>query len=128
MFILDLFAALAVAVLSGMGVGSGGLLVVYLTLVRGVEQPVAQTMNLLFFLFASGSALIVHRKKRRTETRPLLLILCGGLPGAILGGILSDRVSSETLRTIFGIFLLLSAGAVLLKTLRKWGKTAREQN
>ena len=106
----------------------GGFFGAYAILCRSGILASAQTMNLLFFLFASGSALVVHRKKRRTETRPLLLILCGGLPGAILGGILSDRVSSETLRTIFGIFLLLSAGAVLLKALRKWGKTAQEQN
>lgn len=119
MLLLDLFAALAVAVLSGLGVGSGGLLVVYLTLVREVPQPTAQTMNLLFFLFASGSALSVHRKKRKIEGRPLLLILCGGLPGAILGSMLSDRFSPGALRTIFGVFLMLSAGAVLLKVLRK---------
>ena len=33
--LLDILAGTAVAVLSGMGVGSGGLLVVYLTLAAG---------------------------------------------------------------------------------------------
>ena len=48
---LDLIIGTAVAVLSGMGVGSGGLLVVYLTLAGGIAQPAAQALNLFFFIF-----------------------------------------------------------------------------
>ena len=50
---LDLLIGTAVAVLSGMGVGSGGLLVVYLTLAGGIAQPAAQALNLFFFIFAA---------------------------------------------------------------------------
>ena len=49
-----------VAILSGLGVGSAGLLVVFLTAVLQVPQLTAQGMNLVFFLFSSGSALTVH--------------------------------------------------------------------
>ena len=51
--LLDILAGTAVAVLSGMGVGSGGLLVVYLTLAAGMQQAPAQALNLFFFLFAA---------------------------------------------------------------------------
>ena len=39
-----------IAVLSGLGVGSGGLLVIYLTLVEKVPQLTAQGTNLIFFI------------------------------------------------------------------------------
>ena len=44
------FVTFAVALLSGMGVGSAGLLVTYLALVLGMPQLQAQGLNLLFFL------------------------------------------------------------------------------
>ena len=56
---IDILATLLVATLSGMGLGSGGLMVIYLTLIRHVSQLPAQGFNLLFFLFASASS--THR-------------------------------------------------------------------
>lgn len=49
MLLLDTLASAIIAILTGLGVGSGGLLVIYLTLVSGIDQPVAQGINLLFF-------------------------------------------------------------------------------
>ena len=44
--------ALFIAILSGLGVGSGGLFVIWLTSVYGVSAPQARGMNLLFFVFS----------------------------------------------------------------------------
>ena len=44
------------AALSGMGVGGGGLFVIYLSLFTDTPQLVAQGMNLLFFLFFSQNS------------------------------------------------------------------------
>ena len=41
---------LLIATLSGLGVGSAGLLVAFLTLCEGMPQLEAQGQNLLFFL------------------------------------------------------------------------------
>ena len=49
-------ASFIIALLSGMGIGSGGLLVIYLTLLEKVPQLTAQGINLLFFIFASASS------------------------------------------------------------------------
>ena len=45
-----LIAAFLSAILSGLGVGSAGIFVLYLTLIAGFPQPEAQALNLLFFL------------------------------------------------------------------------------
>jgi uncharacterized membrane protein YfcA len=43
--------SLFIAILSGLGVGSGGLFVVWLTMVEGVDAIEARGLNLLFFVF-----------------------------------------------------------------------------
>ena len=62
---IDFIFGIGAAVLSGLGVGSGGLLVIYLTLIEGYEQIGAQGVNLLFFLFSSGSAMLYHLVHRK---------------------------------------------------------------
>ena len=51
MWMIDIFAGFFAAMLSAMGVGGGGLLVIYLTEILGMEQRCAQGINLLFFLY-----------------------------------------------------------------------------
>ena len=105
------FATLAVALLSGMGVGSAGLMVIFLTLVQNVPQLEAQGLNLLFFLFSSGAALCVHLFR----TPPLWLLLTflipTGLLGAWWGTALALYLPQALLRQIFAWFLILS-GAI----------------
>ena len=48
--ILDALAVLLCACVSAMGLGGGGVLILYLTLLRDTPQMIAQGVNLLFFL------------------------------------------------------------------------------
>ena len=48
---LNIIAAFIIAILSGMGIGSGGLFTIWLTAVAGTTQLAAQGLNLLFFLY-----------------------------------------------------------------------------
>jgi hypothetical protein len=72
------FISFAVAILSGLGVGSAGLLVVYLTAIEHQAQLTAQGLNLLFFLFSSGAALTVHLLRTPLLFECILLLLPGG--------------------------------------------------
>ena len=47
---IEAFAGLVCGVLSGLGIGGGTLLMVYMTAMAGLEQTVAQGINLLYFL------------------------------------------------------------------------------
>ena len=77
-------AAFLIAILSGMGVGSAGLLVVYLTVVMGAPQLMAQGINLLFFLFAASAALCVHFLRRKIPLSRVILASLAGMAGAEL--------------------------------------------
>ncbi len=113
MQILNFIAAFFAAVLASMGVGGGGLLVIYLVLVLGVEQLRAQGINLIFFLCASAFSIPFHIKSKRIDWRMVALFAPAGAFGAYFGcqlGLSSDPI---LLRTAFGI-LIIFAGTLTL--------------
>lgn len=109
----DFIAALVTAVLAGMGVGGGGLLVLWLTFVAGTEQLAAQGVNILFYICASAASLIVHIRKRKLPVAAVLVIALTGAAGAVGGCIVADALDAGLLRRLFG-GLLAAAGAVVL--------------
>ena len=96
------------AVLSGMGVGGGGMFVIYLSLFTDTPQLVAQGMNLLFFLLSSGASVTVHLQKRRICTSAVAVMASVGIVGALLGAAISSRIPQHLLRQIFGGMLIVS--------------------
>ena len=105
-----------IAVLSGMGLGSGGLLVVFLTLLADVPQIRAQGINLLFFLFSSGASMLVHIRKRRLSFAVIALVSVAGLLGALPGSYAALLLPEKLVRTLFGSMLVLSGVTSLLRT------------
>ena len=72
-WVLPILVGAATGILSGFGVGGGTLLLVYLTTFAGVDQHLAQGINLLYFLPAALTALPAHWKNgyiRRDPTKP----------------------------------------------------------
>ncbi len=108
MVIIDIVVSLLVACLSGMGVGGGGLLVIYLSLVGTVDQLAAQGINLLFFICASGAALLLNLKKRKFDFKRMVILSLSGVVFAILGAMVARRIDVGVLKKLFGGFLVLS--------------------
>ena len=117
--LLTVSVALAIAILSGLGVGSAGLLVVFLTVVSELPQRTAQGVNLMFFLFASGAALIVHLRRTPLLYGCILLLLLGGIPGCLIGTALAHAISEALLRRLFGVLLIVSGALSLFRSKKK---------
>lgn len=115
--------SLVIALLSGMGVGSGGLLVIYLSLVENAPQLTAQGVNLLFFLFASSSSLLVHILKRKIYIGAVAVMSLFGIFGSIFGSLAAANLPSDLLRKLFGAMLVISG----IISFRKSTKHARGQ-
>ena len=114
LYAVNVAAALFVAVLSGLGVGSGGLFVIWLTTI-GVGATQARGMNLLFFVFSASAALLVHLKSgRRIDLRLAAYLAALSLVGTALGAALGGRLEGEALRKVFGVILVLSGCYTLL--------------
>lgn len=116
---IDFIAAFFAAALSGMGVGGGGLLLIYLTLVSGMPQHTAQFVNLCFFIAASASSLTVHVPKRKIPFAAVLLIAAGGVAGSFFGVLAASRTDPDALRVVLGSFFALSGVLSLFRSRKK---------
>ena len=118
--IFDIIACFFIALLSGMGVGSAGLLVVWLTATTSISQIAAQGLNLYFFLFSAGASLIVHMQKRKIFWSVVLLMICVGSVGTLAGSLLSALLSADFLRRAFGGMLVFCGLSSLYSAIRAW--------
>lgn len=102
--------------LSGLGVGSAGILVVLLGVMCGTEHIPAQGINLVFFIISSLAALIVNIKKRYFYPKIIIFMGLFGIIGSVLGAKLALSVNPDIIRKIFGGMLII-AGLLSLLTL-----------
>ena len=112
---LFLIIGLVSGAISGMGLGGGAVLIPSLTIITGMEQHMAQSLNLLVFVPTAAIALFVHARNRYIERGLLLKMILAGLLFAALGSFVALRLEPGLLRKIFGGFLLLIGLSELFK-------------
>ena len=110
---LNIIAAFIIAILSGMGIGSGGLFTIWLTAVAGTTQLAAQGLNLLFFLFSGGSSMAVHIGKRKIYWKAILILTVSGIVGTLAGSFVAGPLTVGAIRTNFRATLMISGIASL---------------
>jgi uncharacterized membrane protein YfcA len=102
-------AGIAGGVIAGMGMGGGTLLIPILTLLLDVPQHIAQWVNLIAFVPTAIGALIIHFKNKLVEKKMILPFLIPALLTSIPASFLAIGSSAETLKRIFGVFLIVMA-------------------
>ena len=106
----------AASVISGalgaMGLGGGGILLLVLVW-SGLPQLTAQGINLIIILPVGLLGLYFHRKNGLADFSAALSPILGGLPGVLLGVLWGSRLGDDTLRTCFGVLILLLAAREL---------------
>ena len=93
--------------LSGLGVGGGSLLMLWLTLVIGTDQDQARLMNLMFFLPCAVIASLFRFKKAKPQLRLSMYAIGSALLGAVIGNYLNASVELTLLRKAFGVLFLI---------------------
>lgn len=101
--------ALVIGILAGLGVGSGGLYLVYLRLFTDTPQREAQALNLAFFIFALLSSVIYHMIRRTYRDTRILFSMLTGIPGAVVGSLVAGCIPQEWLRRILGVIFIVAA-------------------
>ena len=100
--------------LAGLGTGGGSLLILWLTVILGMDTLTARTINLLFFLPAAFISTFCRWKQGRIDIKKLLP---GIVAGCIFAGIFSFiRMNWEmnVLKKLFGGLLLATGCKELL--------------
>lgn len=121
---LAILAASALAgALGSMGLGGGGVLLLYLTLID-TPQRTAQGINLMFILPVGLLGLWLHRRRGLVDLTLVGPILLGGVLGAGAGTLAAGLLPEALLGRLFGWLILLIAVRELwcaVKILRREG-------
>lgn len=113
-FPVAVITGLLLGYLAGIGVGGGSLLILWLTLVINMEQSIARSINLMFFLAAAGAVSVFRWKQGTLELRRLLPAIIAGCISAAAFAWLSKQINVENLKKLFGILLLITGVKELL--------------
>lgn len=102
---LEILVGIISGIVSGTGMGGGTILVLVLSLFMGVEQHLAQSANIVFFIPTSIVAIIVSTKQKMVDFKLGTVIVITGIIGAIIGAKTAQTIQSDNLKKYFGIFL-----------------------
>ena len=95
--------------LSGLGIGGGSLLILWLTVVLNTEPLTARSVNLLFFIPSALVSCGLRIRQGDLRIKPLLPAAAAGCGAAAVCSWVSTMIDSAILEKLFGI-LLLAAG------------------
>lgn len=105
--LIDYIAGFLSGALGAMGMGGGGILIIYLTVFANIDQVKAQGINLIFFLPIALVAIGIYIKKKLICWKIVIPMSIMGIIGAIAGSYLSGLINPNILSKLFGILLLI---------------------
>ena len=114
-------------VLGGMGMGGGTLLIPLLTVLCGVEQKLAQAVNLIAFVPMSAFVCVLHAKNKLIEPSQLWLSI-PALIASVGASFLALSLDARFLRVGFGIFLSVLGVIQLVTVIIKKVKEKKSEN
>lgn len=94
--------------LSGLGIGGGSLLILWLTLFQNVDPYTARGINLLFFIPCAIVAAVFRWKQGSLPLKKILPAITAGSAAAFGFSLLGTRLDLIMLKRMFGILLILT--------------------
>ncbi|HIS60190.1 MAG TPA: sulfite exporter TauE/SafE family protein [Candidatus Faecousia faecipullorum] len=113
-FPIALMVGTALGILSGLGVGGGSLLLLWLTLVLGMDPGIARGINLVFFLPGAVIACLFRLKQGVLQWKVIVPAAIGGCIAAFIGAHIGFALPMEALKKGFGVLLILTGLRELL--------------
>jgi uncharacterized membrane protein YfcA len=118
-FPTQLFVGTVLGFLSGLGIGGGSLLILWLTIIIDIEHDTARAINLMFFITAAGSVSILRWRKGTLQLRKLLPGILAGCVLAAATSLLHGMINEQWIKKLFGILLLITGVRELFYRPRK---------
>lgn len=116
MTLFNFTASLVSGLISSMGLGGGGILIIYLTAAAGLPQIFSQGINLTAFVPSAVIATAVYQKKGLIKINKIKYLYILLIPGALAGYYLLTITDSRISGIIFGAFLIISGVKELFNT------------
>lgn len=97
-----------VGLLSGLGIGGGSLLILWLTLVLDMDAGIVRSINLLFFIPAAVISCFFRWRQGSVQFRQILPPILSGCTAALLFSFLSATIKISLLKKLFGMLLIFT--------------------
>ena len=103
------FSLIAVfsGIFAGMGMGGGTFLIPLITLLMGVEQNVAQCINLLVFAPMAIITIIIYAKQKLIDFKSWWIVSIPACIVSTAGALIAVDLSAKILKIIFGSFIAI---------------------
>ena len=118
-FSVSVLVGTVLGVLSGLGTGGGSLLILWLTLMLGMDQETARSINLMFFIPSALVACLFRWKQGRLDIKKVLPAIIAGSIASGLFTFLSRDMDTTMLRKLFGGLLIVTGLRELLYSPKK---------
>ena len=118
-FLVKSIVGFLAAVISAMGMGGGGILLIYLSAFTSTPQLKAQGINLIYFIPIAIVSLIFHIKNGFIKKKESLFMILSATPAAALGAFLSGNIDQDILRKGLALFLLFLGLKEIITSFRK---------
>ncbi|MPN25609.1 hypothetical protein SDC9_173021 [bioreactor metagenome] len=107
MVITIILIGLMAGILSGMmGVGGGLILIPAMVLLLGIGQHAAQGISLLVIVPTALAGVWRLNKEKLVDFKIAFQLAIGAVIGALISANLIQSLSSATLKTVFGLFII----------------------
>ena len=100
------------------GIGGGILVVPFLVVVMHQPQHLAEGTSLAVIVVTGIAGVAAHRRRGHGSVHRAAVIASGGVAGALAGSALAHRLDGDTLRTTFGIYLIVAGCALVASAIR----------
>ena len=104
--------------ITGLGMGGGSFLILFLTAFMHIEQHLSQATNLIFYIPTSIATLMVYFKNKKIDSIIGQKLLYSTILGATIGAFLTKRIHTAQLRKCFAIFVFMVGVFDLIKSIR----------
>ena len=115
-------------IITSLGCGGGTVLIFLLTYIKGIEQHMAQGINLIFFIPTCIISIIINLKNKNINLKISFLISVFGIAGAIIGSEFAKNMKVTNLKIIFGYFLILIAFFEIYSFIKSYIKKKKDNN
>ena len=106
--VVSVFIGSVLGFLAGLGIGGGSLLIIWLTMVEGMDPAAARSINLLFFLPAAVISCLFRWKQGTVDWKQIFPAIAAGCIAAGIFSFLSACLDMDLLKKLFGGLLVLT--------------------
>ena len=125
---LEIIIGILAGIFTGLGMGGGSVLILFLTLFLNLEQHIAQATNLLFFIPSALVCIILNTKRKLINFKNAMFFIVFGVIGAVCGAVVSRNMPVTKLRKLFGVFLLFISAYEIYSYFKLYIKGKKRQD